>query len=92
MPHSTVDANNYHGNIVGGGNIIDTANCNDTSSHHNVIASGIKHFNAKNKMPTVSLITTRCCGNDGLLSNSTDNDEEDDTLIILSGDFKKPAL
>jgi 3'-phosphoadenosine 5'-phosphosulfate (PAPS) 3'-phosphatase len=65
---------------------------NNDSSHHSVIASGIKHFNAKNKMPTDSSITTRSCNNDGLLSNLTDNDEEDDTLIILSGDSKKPAL
>jgi 3'-phosphoadenosine 5'-phosphosulfate (PAPS) 3'-phosphatase len=78
MPQSTVDAEN-----------VDTKN-NDTS-HHGVIASGIKHFNAKNKTPTDSLIT-RSSNNDGLLSNLTDNDEEDDTLIILSGDSKKPAL
>jgi hypothetical protein len=43
-------------------------------------------------MPTDSSITTRSCDDDGLLSNLTDNDEEDDALIILSGDSKKPAL
>jgi hypothetical protein len=43
-------------------------------------------------MPTDSSITTRSCDDDGLLSNLTDNDEDDDALIILSGDSKKPAL
>jgi 3'-phosphoadenosine 5'-phosphosulfate (PAPS) 3'-phosphatase len=67
---------------------VDTIN----NSAYHMIASGIKHFDAKNKMPTDSTITTATSDNNGLLSNLNDNDEEDDTLIILSGDSQKPAL
>jgi 3'-phosphoadenosine 5'-phosphosulfate (PAPS) 3'-phosphatase len=68
------------------------------SDASSVICSGVKHFQASNKLPVLDsysteLQSTTTTDNNGLLSTlHTNNDQEDDTLIILSGDSKKPAL
>lgn len=57
----------------------------------NVVSSGTKYFNSTNRMSNHSIPST----NNGLLNSlnhENDTSNEDDTLIILSGDSKKPAL
>ncbi|KAL3791454.1 hypothetical protein HJC23_011510 [Cyclotella cryptica] len=70
-------------------NIISNSKTRDTSNFWKVLSSGVMHFNATNKMPQQNQHLDQ--ENNGLLSSLGDSDD-DDTLIVLSGDSKKPAL
>ena len=69
----------------------DDGDDNKTTLPWNAVSSGIKYFHSANKMSNDPISST----NNGLLNSlyhENDTSNEDDTLIILSGDSKKPAL